>query len=309
MKRITVVTPCYNEEENVREVYGQVKAVFAALPQYAYEHLFIDNASRDRTVAILKEIAAADKAVKVIVNVRNFGHLRSPYHALLQATGDAAILIVADLQDPPPMIAEFLRRWEEGSKVVVAVKNEADEQPLMFAIRKLYYGLVSRLADIELIRNFTGFALYDRVVLDALRALKEPDPYLRGLISTIGYPAARVEYRQPRRVRGITKNNFYTLYDTAMLGITNHSKVPLRLATMLGFIMSGLSLLVALGYLVAKLVFWDQFTLGIAPILIGFFLFSSVQLFFIGILGEYIGSIHTQVLDRPLVVEKERVNF
>jgi glycosyltransferase involved in cell wall biosynthesis len=309
MKRITVVSPCYNEEANVRELYEQVKAVFARHPEYAYEHLFIDNASKDRTVAILKEIASADRNVKLIVNSRNFGHLRSPYHALLQVKTDAAILMASDLQDPPAMVEDFLKKWEEGFQVVVAVKNESDEFPVMFWIRRFYYRLVSTLADIELIQNFTGFGLYDRVVLDALRSIRESYPYFRGLVSEVGFASAKVPFRQPRRARGITKNNFYTLYDTAMLGITNHSKVPLRMATMLGFAMSALSLLIAFGYFIAKLVFWSQFTLGMAPILIGFFFFSSVQLFFIGILGEYIGAIHTQVQARPLVIEKERVNF
>ncbi|MSM40037.1 MAG: glycosyltransferase [Geobacter sp.] len=309
MKLISIVTPCYNEEENVAELYRQVREVFASLPAYRYEHIFIDNASRDRTVAILKEIAGQDKNVRIIVNSRNFGHIRSPYHALLQAEGDAVILLVADLQDPPPMIRDFIAKWEEGYKVVLGVKSNSEETPAMFLIRRMYYNLISRLSEIELTKNNTGFGLYDRRVMEALREINDPYPYFRGIVSEIGFEKAIIEYVQPRRKRGITKNNFYTLYDIAMLGITNHSRVPLRIATMLGFAMAALSLLVSLGYLIAKLVFWSTFTAGMAPVVIGLFFFGSVQLFFIGILGEYIGLIYTQVQKRPLVIEKERVNF
>lgn len=309
MPLISIVTPCYNEEENVEEVYRQVKEVFASLPEYGYEHIFIDNASKDRTVAILKRLASEDRNVKIIVNSRNFGHIRSPYHALLQSRGDAAIFLVADLQDPPTLIKPFLEKWREGFKIVLGIKTQSRETPGMFLVRKLYYDLVSRLSEVELTKNNTGFGLYDRQIIEILRRIDDPYPYFRGLISDIGFESAKIEYTQPARMRGITKNNFYTLYDIAMLGITNHSKVPLRLSAMLGFLMSGLSLLVAMGYLVAKLLFWNYFTLGMAPIIIGIFFFSSIQLFFIGIIGEYIGSIHTQVLKRPLVIEKERINF
>ncbi len=309
MKTISIVTPCYNEEENVRELYTQVKAVFAEMPDYVYEHIFIDNASKDNTVAILKDIAKNDPNAKIIVNSRNFGHIRSPYHALLQAEGDAAILLVADLQDPPGMIKDFVAKWEEGYKVVLGVKSQSHESPVMFAIRKMYYNFINRVSEIELTKNNTGFGLYDKQIIQILKEIGDPYPYFRGLISDIGFESYKIEYIQPIRKRGITKNNFYTLYDIAMLGITNHSKIPLRLAAMLGFLMSALSLLVALGYLLAKVFFWNYFSLGTAPLIIGLFLFSSVQLFFIGIIGEYIGSIHTQVLKRPLVVEKERINF
>jgi len=309
MKLISIVTPCYNEQDNVRELHRQVKEVMASLPAYRYEHLFIDNASKDRTVAILKEIAAEDKTVRIIVNSRNFGHIRSPYYAMLQTFSDATILMAADLQDPPAMIRDFVAKWEQGYKIAIAIKTESEESTMMFTIRKLYYNLVSRLSDIELNKNSTGFGLYDRVVIDTLRKIDDPYPYFRGLISDIGFESAKLEFRQPLRKRGITKNNFYTLYDIAMLGITNHSKVPLRLATMAGFFMSALCLFLSFCYLLAKLFFWNDFKLGTAPILIGLFLFSSVQLFFIGIIGEYIGAIHTQILKRPLVIEKERVNF
>jgi polyisoprenyl-phosphate glycosyltransferase len=309
-KHISVVTPCYNEEGNVRALYEAVKQVFAGLAdRYTYEHIFIDNASKDGTVAILKNVAHADRNVKIIVNARNFGHIRSPYYALLQARGDAVLSIVADLQDPPVMIPEFLGKWEEGYKVVLGVKTGADESALMYLLRTAYYKLVARLADVELTQHVTGFGLYDQRVIQVLREINDPYPYLRGLIPDIGFDSFKIPYRQPQRKRGVTKNNFYTLYDLAMLGITNHSKAPLRIATMAGFVMSALSLLTALGYLAAKLIFWDWLNAGVAPILICLFFFSSVQMFFLGLLGEYIGAIHTQVQKRPLVVERERVNF
>lgn len=309
LKRISVVTPCFNEEENVRDLYEEVRAVLSDLPQYDYEHIFIDNASKDRTVAVLKEIAQKDHRVKIIVNTRNFGHIRSPFHALMQAKGDAVISIVADLQDPPSMIVDFIRKWEEGYRIVVGVKALSEESPVMFRIRKLYYRLINRLSEIELTEDFTGFGLYDKKIIEILREIEDPYPYFRGLVADIGFEIAKIPYTQPERKKGITKNNFYTLYDMAMLGITNHSKVPLRLAAMLGFTMSIICLFIALGYFVYKIIFWKSFSLGIAPIVIGVFFFASVQLFFLGIIGEYIGSIHTQVLKRPLVIEKERINF
>ena len=309
MKLISIITPCYNEEENVEDVYREVKKVFDSLKGYTYEHIFIDNASKDKTVSILKDIAKDDKNVKVIINTRNFGHIRSPYHALLQAKGDAVISIVADLQDPPQKIIEFLKKWEEGYKIVIGIKTHSEESAIMFGGRKIFYTLISKLSDVELIRNFTGFGLYDKKVIDIIRNLDDPYPYFRGIIADIGFDVAKIEYKQPARKRGITKNNFYTLYDIAMLGITNHSKVPLRLAAMVGFSLSIISLFVACGYLIYKLIFWKSFSVGIAPVVIGLFFFASVQLFFLGLVGEYIGSIHTQVLKRPLVIEKERINF
>ena len=308
-KLISVVTPAYNEEDNIRDVYKQVKDVFDELDEYDYEHVFIDNASKDRTVSILKEIALNDKNVKIIVNARNFGHIRSPFYGLLQSQGDAVILIVADLQDPPSMIADFIEKWEEGYKVVVGVKTHSGESRLKFAIRKLYYNILSHLSEIDQIKNFTGFGLYDKRIIEILRTIDDPYPYFRGLISEIGFDVYRIEYTQPARKKGITKNNLYTLYDIVMLGVTSHSKVPLRLATIVGFCLGIVSLLVAIGYLIYKIIFWQSFSVGIAPLVIGLFFFSAVQLFFIGILGEYVGTIYTQVSKRPLVIEKERVNF
>jgi len=309
-KTISVVTPCFNEEGNVREVYERVRAIMASLGRYRYEHIFIDNASRDSTFAMLSEIAAADSNVKVIRNARNFGHIRSPMHAVFQARGDAVIILMSDLQDPPEVLAQLLDQWESGFPIVIAVKHTSREAAPMFLVRKLFYRLVNRLADnIETYENFTGFGLYDRKVIELVRQFGDPYPYFRGMIAEIGLPHAEVVYEQQRRKRGKTKNNFYTLYDLAMLGITKLSKVPLRLVTFAGFAGSLISLLGGTIYFGYKLLFWQKFTLGIAPIAIGMFFLGSLQLLFMGILGEYIGNIHTQVHNRPLVVERERLNF
>lgn len=308
-KKISIVTPCYNEEGNVRELYNQVKQQFELLPEYTYEHIFIDNASKDGTVAILREMAREDKNVKLILNLKNFGHIRSPYYGLLQATGDAAILMVADLQDPPSLIPDLLKQWEEGHQIVLAVKNKSKENPLMFALRKLFYALMAKSSSTEHISNFTGFGLYDQSFLEILRGVDDPYPYFRGMVAELGANYATVTYTQPVRNSGKTKNNFYTLYDMAMLGFVNHSKLPLRMACFIGFLVALLSLLVGIVYFVYKLCYWDSFSVGVAPLVIGLFFFASVQLFFIGIIGEYIGAIYTQVRKRPLVIERERVNF
>ena len=309
MKKISLVTPCYNEEGNVEPLAESIREQMRAFPQYAYEHIYIDNCSTDGTEQKLRKLAAEDARIKVILNARNFGHIRSPFHGLLQADGDAVIYMVSDFQDPPELISELIKFWEVGAKAVLGIKDTSDESGLMFLLRKMYYRLVERLADVATYQNFTGFGLYDRQIVDYCRQLHDPYPYFRGIIAEVGLPVEEIHYHQPKRPRGITKNNFYTLYDMAMLGITNHSKIPLRLATMSGFLMSLFSLMAGLGYLILKLLLWQQFPIGVAPLVIGLFLFASVQLFFIGILGEYIGSIHTQVLKRPLVVEKERINF
>lgn len=307
-KLISIVTPCYNEEENIDELYQRIVAVMSTLP-YDYEHICIDNASTDDTVKKIKNIAAQDKRVKLIVNARNFGHIKSPYYAILQSRGDACILIASDLQDPPEMITDFIRKWEEGFKTVLAVKPESEESSAMFFLRKIYYRFITRISEVPLVQNATGAGLFDRVVVDILRNINDSYPYFRGLLCEIGFPIATVPFKQPRRQRGVTKNNFYTLYDIAMLGITNHSKVPLRLMAMGGFLLSILSLFAAIGFLVAKLLFWNYFQIGISPILIGIFFFGAVQMFSIGLLGEYIASIHTQVRKMPLVIEVERINF
>ncbi len=307
-KLITILTPCYNEEDNIDELCTRIHDVMSALP-YDYEHLFIDNCSTDSTVEIIKNKAAQDKRIKLIVNTRNFGHIRSSYYALLQTKGDACIGIVSDLQDPPEIIVEFVKKWEDGYKIVLAVKLESEEPSIINWMRNIYYNIISKISEVPLVSNATGAGLFDRAVIDVLRTINDPYPYFRGLISEIGFPIATVPFKQPRRRRGVTKNNFYSLYDIAMLGITNHSKVPLRLMAMSGFLLSILSLITALFFLVYKLLYWDSFQLGTAPILIGIFFFGAIQAFFIGVLGEYIGSIHTQVRHMPLVVEMERVNF
>lgn len=308
-RRLSIVSGCFNEVENIEEFYTRVTAVLSLIPEFDWEFILIDNASTDGTRDLLRRLAAREPRFKAIFNARNFGHIRSPFHAFLQSRGDAVIYLASDLQDPPELLLEFVRHWEKGAKAVVAIKEQSEEAPVFFLVRRCYYRLVHRLADIDTIENFTGFGLYDRRIVDICRSLEDPYPYFRGIISEIGLPLTKIPYRQPNRKRGITKNNFYTLYDMAMLGITSHSKVPLRLATMLGFAMSFASLLTALAYLAYKLLFWDRFSVGMAPVAIGLFFFASVQLFFIGVLGEYIGAIHTQVLKRPLVVETERLNF
>lgn len=308
-KTISIITPCYNEEGNVLNLYNQVREVMAGIGKYQYEHIFIDNSSRDNTVAILKMIAAEDPNVKIIVNSRNFGHIRSPIHGLFSARGDAMIGIVADLQDPPPMIADLIREWENGAYCVIGIKRTSEEASLMFWLRKQYYRMAERLSSIETIQNYTGFGLYDRKVVDLVKSFDDPYPYFRGLIAEIGLPTVKLLYDQPARKFGVTKNNWYTLYDIGMLGIINHSKVPLRLATFAGFFGAVFSFVIAFGYLLAKLIFWNTFTVGIAPMLIGVFFVLSIVLVCLGIMGEYVGAIYTQLQHRPYAVELTRMNF
>ena len=309
MKSISVVTACYNEEANVDEVYRRVRAVIASLERYTYEHIFIDNSSTDGTVAALKRLAAVDPNVKIIANSRNFGQIRSPMHAIHQARGDAVVCLVADLQDPPEMIADMVKEWEAGTSMVIGIKRSSEESGLMFWLRGRYYRLVQQLSSVETFENFTGFGLYDRRVVDLVKSFPDPYPYFRGMVAEIGLPHKKLPYDQPQRKRGITKNNFYTLYDIGMLGIINHSKVPLRLMVFSGFVGAIISFLFGLVYLVYKLVFWANFSVGIAPVVIGIFLIASINLVFMGVLGEYVGAIHTQVQKRPFVIEKEQVNF
>lgn len=307
-KIITIVNPVFNEAENIDELIERVRVVMQSV-SYKYEHMFIDNFSTDDTVSKLKDIAATDKRVKIIVNARNFGYIRSSYHALLQATGDAVILIASDLQDPPEMIREFIEKWEDGFKIVMAVKPASQESKFIFFLRQLYYKFVSKISEVTLVQNATGSGLFDKDVIQVLKKINDPYPYFRGLLCEIGYPIATVTFMQPKRLRGVTSQNFYSLYDMAMLGITKHSKAPLRLITILGFALSFVSLLVAMLFFVAKVLFWNSFSIGIAPMLIGIFFFGGVQMLFLGMLGEYIGSIQTQVRNMPHVIESERVNF
>ncbi len=308
MTLISIITPCYNEEENVQDLCERIGKIMAGMG-YEYEHILIDNASTDQTVNILRKLAAQDNHIKVIINTRNFGQIRSPYHALLNARGDAILALASDLQDPPEKIPEFIHKWEQGYKIVVGVKTQSEEFGLFYIVRSLYYRLLRKFSDTQLIDNFTGFGLYDKQVIEILRGFDDPYPYFRGLIADIGFDYARIDFVQPRRKRGISKNNFFTLYDIAMLGVTSYTKIPLRLATMLGFLSAILSFLVGLVYLVYKLIDWQNFSLGLAPVIIGLFFMGSVQLFFLGIVGEYIGSIYTMAVHRPLVIEKERINF
>ena len=315
MPLISIVTGCYNEVDNVEILYQKVDLIFQKLNQtyadknYLFEHIFIDNDSKDGTQEKLLALAEKYPNVKLIFNTRNFGHIRSPYHGLLQAKGEVVISLVADLQDPPEMIPEFLRKWEEGFKIVIGVKPSSDENFCMFRVRKFYYWLVSKISEINLIKNFTGFGLYDQSVIQELRNYKEPYPYFRGLIAEMGFKICEIPYHQPLRKFGKTKNNFYTNFDMALLGVTSHSKIPLRLATMTGFGLGLVSFVIALIYLIYKLFFWNSFELGMAPVIIGMFFLGGVQLFFIGLIGEYVLNIFTRVQDRPHVIEKKRVGW
>lgn len=309
MKHISVMTPCYNEEGNIRNIYNAVKAQFDKLPQYTYEHIFIDNYSTDNSRHILRELAQQDKNVKVILNARNFGPNRSGTYGMLQGSGDALICIVCDLQDPPEMIPTFLEKWEEGYKVVLGQKTKSKENPVMFAIRKLYYKIMERISEAEHLTNVTGYGLFDKEVLEMIKWIDDPDPYIRGLVPQLGYKWCLVEYTQQERVFGKSSYNFSRYFDFAITGMTHVSKKPLRIVTMFGIIMSMISFLLAMVYLMIKLFNWDKFDAGTAPILIGMFLLGSVQLACIGVIGEYIGAILTKVTKRPMVVEEERINF
>lgn len=308
-KLISIVTPCFNESANIDELYKRIKGAVKPLGNYDFEIIFIDNASEDDTVSKVKKLSLEDKSVKLIVNTRNFGHIRSPYYGILQSKGAATIYLASDLQDPPEIIPEFLKHWEAGYKLVMAVKPNSQESKFTTSLRKKYYRVLDDISDISVIKDSTGFGLYDQDVLDQLRKINDPYPFLRGLICELGYEVKTIEFTQPKRLRGLTKNNFYSLYDIAMLGIISHSKVPIRLAGFAGVLLGSLSLLVALAYLTLKLVFWDSFPIGIAPVVIGLFFLLGLQLVFLSILGEYVASIHSYVQKRPLVVEKERVNF
>lgn len=310
-KTISIVIPAFNEQDNIVGMIHRLEAVMAKFgDKYDYEIITIDNCSLDKTVELVKKECARDKRVKLIANAKNFGWIRSPYYGLIQAHGDAVAILAADFQDPPELIEEFIKKWEEGYSMVLGVKNQSNENPIMFRVRKFFYKVLSSASDGEpTIKNFTGFGLYDQKFVSVLRDIDDPYPYFRGLVSELGYNRCEVPFVQQNRAAGKSNANFFKLYDVAMLGFTSHSKLPLRLSAFIGFFSAILSFLVALGYFIYKLIFWYEFTVGIAPLVIGVFFFSSVQLFFIGIIGEYIGAIHTQVKKRPLVIEKERVNF
>ncbi|MGL5254817.1 MAG: glycosyltransferase family 2 protein [Brevinema sp.] len=310
MKKISILIPTYNEELNVRPLSEELISIFQnELSIYDYEIIFIDNDSLDTTRLILGQLCQENSKIKAIFNVQNFGQMRSPYYGLLQTSGDCSILMCADFQDPPRTIIDLVKEWEQGFKVVIPVKSRSKENPFIFFLRKCYYRLINAISTSNHIENFTGFGLYDKEFIAILREIKDPEPYLRGIVGEYGINQKIIHYEQQKRRAGHSKNNWYTLYDIAMLGFVSYSKIPLRLATFIGFLIAGLSGLVILIYLLMKLFMWNSFQLGLTPILLGIFFFGAVQLIFIGILGEYIININTKVINRPLVIESKRINF
>jgi len=308
MKKISIVTPTFNEEENIERLCHEIKQEIKKL-NYDYEHIVIDNCSTDKTIDKLREITSKDKNVKVIINSRNCGHIKSPFYGMLQSSGDVCILMVSDFQEPMDLIPKYINKWESGSKIVLGEKIASDENNFMFTLRKLFYYFLNKISETKLSTNTTGTGLFDKEVINRLRKINDPYPYFRGLISEIGFKIETIKFHQPLRKFGITKNNFFTLYDLAMLGIVKHSRMPLRFMTLLGFIASFGCLLVAMAYFILKLIFWSSFTLGSAPTLIGIFAISSIQIMLLGLLGEYIGIILLHQRNMPLVIEKERINF
>ena len=309
-KTISIMVPTYNEEENVVLMYEALKNIFQKeLKKYNYEILFIDNKSQDKTRTLIREICAKDKNVKAIFNAQNFGQFNSPYYGLINTTGDCTISVAADFQDPVEMIPKFVKEWENGYKIVIGIKNKSEESKIVYALRSLYYKMIKKFSEVEQIEHFTGFGLYDKDFIEVLKNLDDPDPYLRGIVAELGFERKEIPFTQPKRQRGKSSNNWYRLYDAAMLGITSYTKIGLRLATIVGFIISFLSILVALIYLVLKLCNWNSFQAGIAPIIIGVFLLGGMQIFFIGFLGEYILNINQRIMHRPLVVVEEKLNF
>jgi len=310
MKTISIVVPCFNEEENVEALSEAVIGLFnGELKNYNYEIIFIDNDSRDSTRDKLIRLCKTNNKIKAIFNARNFGQFNSPYYGLLQMTGDCAVLLAADFQDPVEMIPKYVKEWEEGYKIVIGIKTSSKESSIMYFLRSCYYKMIKKLSDVEQIEHFTGFGLYDKSFINVLRELDDPTPFLRGVVAELGFRRKEIQYEQPQRRAGITSNNFYRLYDGAMLSITSYTKVGLRIATIFGGISAGVSMLIGLAYLVYKLLYWDRFIAGTAPILIGIFLLGSIQIFLIGFVGEYILTINNRLMKRPLVVEEKRINF
>lgn len=310
MKKISVMIPCYNEKDNVVPMSEAIVGLFQnECKQYDYELLFIDNYSTDGTRDLLREICAKNPKIKAIFNARNFGQFNSPYYALLQTTGDCSVVLCCDFQEPVELIPEMIKEWENGYKIVCGIKTNSKEKRLMWFFRNTYYKIIKKMSAVEQIKHFTGFGLYDKKFVDVLRDLEDPMPFFRGQVAELGFQRKEIPYEQKKRKAGKTHNNFFTLYDAAMLGFTSYTKAGLRIATFLGFILSALSLVAALVYLVLKLIYWDQFPAGMIPVLLVVSVLGSVQLFFIGLLGEYIMSINQRVMKRPLVVEEERINF
>ena len=310
MKKISVVVPTYNEEENVELLVDTIEKEFKKnIKTYDYEILFIDNDSVDKTQEILENICKKNKKVKAIFNAKNFGQFNSPYYGMMQSTGDATILMCADFQDPIDMLSKFIKEWENGYKIVIGIKTRSKESKTMYFLRSCYYKLIKKFSTVDQIEQFTGFGLYDKKFIEVLRNLDDTEPYLRGIVSELGFKRKEIPYEQAKRLNGKTKNNWYTLYDAAMLGITSYTKTIMRMATIFGFFFSVISLIISLTYLVLKLLFWSKFPIGTVPILIGVFLIGSIQIFFIGLIGEYIININRRVMRRPLVVEEKRINF
>lgn len=310
MKKISILIPCLNEIENINSIVEAIELTFSTeLANYEYELVFIDNFSTDGTRIALREICNRNIKIKAIFNARNFGPARSPVYGMIQTTGDCTIQMAADFQDPPSYIPALIKKWEEGYKIVIAKKNKSKENPLIFFCRDMFYKIFNTIGDIEHIEHFTGFGLYDKAFIEVLGKLDDPYPYLRGIVSELGFQRAEIEFVQPRRERGKTKSTFFSLYDFAMLGFTSYSKAIPRMATIFGFIIAGFSLIIAMIYLILKLIYWNSFPMGMAPIIISVCFFGAVQLFLIGFIGEYIMNINIRVLKRPLVVEEERINF
>ncbi|MDR1765758.1 MAG: glycosyltransferase family 2 protein [Lachnospiraceae bacterium] len=310
MKLISILIPCFNEKENVGPMASAVTEIMESqLPGYDYELVFIDNDSTDGTREIIRGLCGGNPKIKAIFNARNFGQFNSPYYGLLQVHGDCVIEMVADFQDPVELIPQYVRAWEEGYKIVIGIKASSKENKLMYALRSLYYRLIRKLSDVEQIEHFTGSGLYDREFVEVLRSLDDPTPFLRGIVAELGYKRKEIPYEQPNRRAGKTHNNLYRLYDAAMLSFTSYTKVGLRLATVFGAICCALSMVIGIVYLVMKLIWWDRFPAGMAPLLIGMFFLGSVQIFFIGMVGEYVLTINSRMMKRPLVIEEERVNF
>ena len=308
MKKISIVTPTFNEEENIEKLCREIKLEAETL-NYDYEHIIIDNCSTDKTIDKLREISSKDKNVKVIINSRNYGHIKSPFYGVMQSTGDACILMVSDFQEPISLISQYIKKWENGAKIVLGEKNVSEENNFMFSLRKLFYKTLNKISETKLSINTTGTGLFDKEAVNRLKKINDPYPYFRGLISEIGFDIETIKFDQPLRKFGVTKNNFFTLYDLAMLGVVKHSRIPLRIMTLLGFVSSFGCLLVAIVYLILKLFFWSSFELGSAPTIIGIFTISSIQIMLLGLLGEYIGVILLHQRNMPLVIEKERINF
>ena len=308
MTKISIVTPTFNEEENIQKLCLGIRSEMKKL-DIDYEHIVIDNCSTDKTIETLKEICLEDKNVKVIINTKNFGHIKSPFYGILQSSGDACILMASDFQDPLDLISKYIKKWQNGSKIVLGKKISSEENNLIFFIRKLFYKFLNKISETKLTENTTGSGIFDKTVINKLKNINDPYPYLRGLINELGEEIGTIEFNQPERLSGKTKNNIFTLYDIGMLGIIKHSRAPLRLVIFLGFILSFFSLLTAFIYFIYKLVFWDSFDVGIAPLVIGIFGFASIQILLLGIIGEYVGILLIHLRNLPLVIEKERINF